>query len=115
MARRSLLPELDIERIRRYCAGRVPPQFADEIRIEIDVRGRAVTIRECRPPWKPEWGTEWTRAPVAQLRYDDAAGTWSLYSSDRNERWHAYPMRATRQVARLLNEIEADPTGIFWG
>lgn len=114
MPRRSALPELDLERIRRYCAGRVPPQFADEIRIEVDVRGRSVTVRECRPPWKPEW-VEWSRRPVAQLRYDEASGRWRLYAADRNGRWLSYPKPPSQQVARLLDEIEADPTAIFWG
>lgn len=114
MARRSVLPELDLERIRRYCAGRVPPQFADEIRIEVEVRGRSVTVRECRPPWKPEW-VEWSRRPVAQLRYDEASGKWRLFAADRKGHWLAYPRPPARQVERLLDEIEADPTAIFWG
>ncbi len=111
---RPVIPEIDIQRIRRYCAGRVPPQYADQIRIEADVRGRSVTIRECRPPWRPEWGPEWTRRPVAQLRYDDATGQWRLFAANRNGRWLVYPSRPGR-VARLLDEIEADPIAIFWG
>jgi len=114
MAGRSVLPELDLERIRRYCVGRVPPQVADEIRIEVDVRGRSATVRECRPPWKPQW-VEWSRKPVAQLRYDAATRSWRLYAANRNERWLPYPIPPTRYVAGLLDEIEADPTAIFWG
>lgn len=111
---RSRLPELDIRRIRNYCAGKVPSRLADRIRIEFDVRGKSVTIRECRPPWRAEVGSEWTRKKVAQLRYDETAGSWRLYASDRNGRWMKYPACPGR-AAQLLDEIESDPTGIFWG
>lgn len=76
-------------------------------------RRRSVTIRECRPPWKPEW-VEWSRKPVAQLRYD-GVGSWRLYAADRNGRWLPYPTPAAPQVARLLDKLGADPTVIFLG
>ncbi len=53
---------------------------------------------------------------MAQLRYDPAARTWSLYCRNRNERWFAYSaVKPSSDVAPLLAEIDADPTGIFWG
>ncbi len=65
---KTALPELDLARIRRYCQAKVPARVSNEIRIEVDVSGRSVTIMECRPPWNPEFGTDWTRFPIAQLR-----------------------------------------------
>ena len=110
------LPELDLARIRRYCDGRVPARLRDQIRIEVEVRGWSVTIVECRPPWAPALGPDWTRLPIAQLRHLPSDGVWVLYWSDRNGRWHEYDdLDPSPHVEPVLAEIEADPTGIFWG
>jgi Protein of unknown function (DUF3024) len=86
------------------------------MRLEFEVRANAFAIIERRAPWQPEYGPEWSSLKVAQLRYDPDTATWSLYYRDRNERWHPYPrIRSSRDVAALLAEIDADPTGIFWG
>jgi hypothetical protein len=92
------------------------PRVAHLIRLEIDVKGGYVTILECRPPWLPDMGPEWTRFPIARLRFTASRGEWTLYWRDRNLAFH----RSTRigpssDVAALLAEIEADPTRIFWG
>ena len=61
-------------------------------------------------------GPEWTRFPIARLRYTKATGLWSLLWRDRNLRFHAYdrvPPSAT--VEDLLVEVDQDPTAIFWG
>ncbi len=53
---------------------------------------------------------------IAQLRFDPDSDTWSLYCCDRNERWFPYfDTDPSRDVRPLLAEIDADPTGIFWG
>ena len=50
------LPELDVARIVKYCASRVPKQYRHEIRVECDIAPRHVTICECRPPWREDFG-----------------------------------------------------------
>jgi hypothetical protein len=41
---------------------------------------------------------------------------WSLYWPDRNDRFHLYDdVEPTPRISRLLDEVAADPTGIFWG
>lgn len=71
--RSSLLPETDLARINRWVQtqnNRIPPHAREEVRIEADFNDRSVTILECRPPWDPAgMGSEWTRVPVARLRY----------------------------------------------
>ena len=100
----------------RYCQTRVPERLREEIRIECHRRGTAITIVEARPPWSPEAGPEWSTSKVAQLRLDEPAGIWALYWPDRNGRWHRYEQVSPRRtVSSLIAEIEADPTGIFWG
>lgn len=112
----DLVPELDLGRIRRYCAGRIPAHVVHLVRLEIDVDGRSVTILECRPPWSPDMGPHWTRFPVARLRFIACRSEWTLYWRDRNLRFHRYQrIDANRDVGALLAEIETDPIAIFWG
>ena len=107
-------PETDVAKIRKYCRARVPPSFRDQIRIEAGVRGSSVSIYECRPPWHPDL-TEWSKVRVAQLRYSAETHHWSLYWADRNGRGHRHDDLEPGPVDKLLGEIEADPTCIFWG
>ena len=112
----DLVPELDLARIRRYCAGRVSAHIAHLVRLEIDVEGRSVTILECRPPWSPDMGPEWTRFPIARLRFIAYRGEWTLYSRDQHLGFHRYlRIDPSSDVGTLLAEIDADPTMIFWG
>jgi hypothetical protein len=76
---RSRLPELDVERVRRWCSQRVPEHLRDQVRVECDAGPGHLTIVECRPPWRKDMGAEWTRFPIARLRYTKAAKRWSLY------------------------------------
>lgn len=88
----------------------------DQVRIEIDVDARAVTVVECRPPWDEGSGSEWTRQEIARMRYTSSTGLWTLYWPDRNSKFHRYDdLGPTRDVTRLILEIEEDPTCIFWG
>lgn len=59
---------------------------------------------------------EWASMPVAQFRYDTDTQLWSLYWADRNSRWDRYwDLDPESTLEPLLKEVEADPTGIFWG
>jgi hypothetical protein len=113
---RPAIPDTALAVVRRYCENKIPAQLRDKVRVEYDVRGRAITIYECRPPWHPNLGSDWTRQRVAQLRYDPDDHHWRLYCADRNSRWHYYDMvEPTPRLDELLAEIDEDPTGIFWG
>jgi len=94
----------------------VPETVRDQVRVEADVADRHVTIVECRPPSRAEMGAQWTRFPIARLRYTKASGKWSLLWRDRDVRFHAYDrVPPTERVEELLAEIDRDPTAIFWG
>jgi hypothetical protein len=102
--------------VQKYCAEKIPPEHRDKIRIECTQRGKSITIVERRPPWLPEVDSEWSSMKIAQLRYDEESALWTLYCADRNERWHVYDFSGPAQdVGAVLAEIDADPTGIFWG
>jgi hypothetical protein len=112
-----MLPELDVARVGRWAEQRVPDHARDQVRVELDVDARSITILECRPPWAHDRsGDGWTRAPIARLRYTKSRGEWALYWRDRNLKFHRYDfIQPSPNVADLIAEIDRDPTGIFGG
>ena len=108
------VPELDLARIRRYCAAKVP----------VDLRDKGARRGRCPRKVRDNLRLSTTLAlrrhrlvavPVAQLRYTTDNNTWTLYWADRNGRWHRYQETEPGTVEQLLNEIDQDPTCIFWG
>jgi hypothetical protein len=111
-----MVPELDANRVRKWAHDKTPPEFLAEMRVEVDETPRGLTILECRPPWSDLIGSEWSRAPIARITYSKQAGEWTLYYADRNDRFQRYwECGPSAYVADLLEEIDNDPTCIFWG
>ena len=113
------LPDFLIALVERkvgeFCEKRVPPHVRSKITLSFEVRGTSITVFENRAPWR-EGLREWTHFPVAQLRYDDKRDLWTLYCRDRNRKWWKYESLSPMQdIEKLLEEIDKDPTGIFWG
>jgi hypothetical protein len=99
-----------------FCRERCPKELRDEVVLEYEVRGNAITIVECRAPWRADYGPDWTRAKIAELRYDPKATTWALRWRDSRERWLDYDgVTPARDVGPLLAEVFTDPHGCFWG
>lgn len=110
------LPELDVARVQRWCAERVPERARHQVRVECHAAPRYLTIVERRAPWRENLGSEWSSVPIARLRYTTAGKTWTLNWRDRNLRFHRYDQMApSHQVEDLLAELDRDPTRIFWG
>jgi hypothetical protein len=113
------LPELDVARARRYVDernDRLPERARGKVAYDLEVEARSITILECRPPWREGFGTEWTRFPVARLRYTKARREWALYWRDRNLKFHVYDLvEPTSNIEELLAEVDRDSTCIFWG
>lgn len=111
-----MLPGLDVAAIRHYCEQRVPPHALHQVRSELELTRGAATILECRAPWREGVGPEWTRRGVARFRYTAKSGLWTLFHSDRNGRWHRYDLLGpTSDIRVLLDEVDRDPTCMFWG
>ena len=103
-------------RLTAYCEARVPKAVRHQVRLSANFRGNTATIYEERPPFSSSPGAPWVHITVAQFRYDPAAALWTLYWADRNSRWHVYhDIEPSTDIQALLDEVEADPTGIFWG
>ena len=53
---------------------------------------------------------------VAKFTYVATQRVWKLYCQHRDSRWHSYEaLPRARKFDTLLDEVAADPTGIFWG
>jgi hypothetical protein len=112
----SVLPGLDVAAVRAYCEQVVPPHALHEVRVETIVTRGAVTIVERRAPWRDGENPEWSTSEIARLRYIAARGEWTLCWRDRNARWHRYDqIKPSSEIGTLLQEIDSDPTCIFWG
>ncbi len=109
-------PDLDLARIQRWCAARVPEAARHQVRLECEIGARDLTIVERRAPWRDDPGADWTTLPVARLRYVKTAKTWTLYWRDRNLKFHRYDqLPPSTHIDDLLAEIDRDPSGAFWG
>ncbi len=96
-----------------YC-DRVPVRVRDKLRHDFRIRGNAVELFEVRPRY--DRPSEWMEAPVAKFRYVGTRRVWELYCQFRDLKWHRYkPRPEARSFQVLLNEVEKDPTCIFWG
>jgi hypothetical protein len=103
------------QKITKFCDIRVPPHVRNKLRLTHNFRGNGVTIYEERAPWRQDL-KEWTSLPIAQIRYNEKTGKWSLFCADRNNKWHEYRgLEPTQDLDIILKEIDKDPTGIFWG
>ena len=101
--------------VEAYCEQRLPAHVQDQVRMEATMRGKAITIWERRPPFRPEYGPDWSKTKIAQLRFESASRLWSLWWADRNGRWRAYPAPLQPTVEAALATIEADPVSAFYG
>ena len=97
-----------------FCDNRVPPQVRDKVNLTFDFQGNAVTLRENRPRWNDP--SQWTHSAIAQFRFEPTTGQWTLYCADRNSKWHEYlVVEPTSRFDVLLEEVNKDPTAIFFG
>lgn len=109
-----LVKQLVEKKLAAYCQRKIPADLHDEIRIDFKFRGNTVTLFENRPAFGlPE---KWVNIPVAQFRYDPDDHLWTLCCADRNSRWHPdVEIDPVKDFDLLLQEIDRDPTGIYWG
>lgn len=111
----TLVKTLVEKKVDEFCKKRVPEHVLDKVNLSYKIRGNSITIFENRAPWRPDM-KEWTSMPIAQIRYNEKTGEWTLYCADRNNRWHKYEgLLPTKNIDQILAEIDRDPTGIFWG
>jgi hypothetical protein len=110
----SVLKESVDKEIESFCFRKFPLHVRDRVWATHRWRSDTVTIFEWRTLFdSPQKAVD---IKVAQFRYDAVSRRWSLFCADRNGRWHKYDgVRPSEKFSDLLDEVDQDPTGIFWG
>ena len=102
------------DRLSAYCEARVPVHARDKVRLCFRIRGHEVVLFEERPAFHAPH--EWSELPVAKFKYVATEDAWRLYCQHRDAKWHSYSEQpSARHFDELLDEVDSDPTGIFWG
>lgn len=112
------LSEFEIKRVDKlftaYCENRVPAYLRSQIRIEYRIRDNEVSLFESRAHL--QGSGEWISTKVARFAKDAQDGTWHLFWADRNSQWRPYsPLPYHRDIEKLLQAVEKNETGAFWG
>ena len=93
-----------------FCERRVPLHVRDQIRLLYNIQRNKIILIETRSVYDDP--SRWTEMTVAQFENNEAAKTWSLYGYNRNDR--RLPV-AKGALDVLIEEVDRDRTGIFWG
>ena len=100
--------------MQNYCDSKIPKDLQDKIRLSYKIRGNNITLIESRPFYKDN--SQWIDMKVAQIRFENNKKTFTLFWADRNEKWHLYDfIEPSTELENVLEEIDKDPTAIFWG
>jgi hypothetical protein len=114
---KSRLPEFvqkSIEaKLSKYCDSKIPVHVRDKLRLEYVIDGQSVTLVERRPHFQNK--ELWTSCPFAKFTYVKSSNEWKLYCSDQNGKWHNFKNMTSKVFDDLLEEVERDSTGIFYG
>ncbi len=108
----------DVQRVSRdlqaYCDRKVPPGERGRLSMGFRMSDNVVTLFERRAvPLRPG---RWTEVAIAQFRHDPDSARWFLYWRDHSARWrHCAQIRPTRSLDELLEEVDRDPAGVFYG
>jgi len=110
-----LIKTLVEKKLDEFCKKKVPSYVLDKVNLSYKIRGNSVSIFENRAPWDRGM-KEWTSMAIAKIKFDERTGDWTLFWTDRNDKLHKYmDIEPTKNIDKILAEIDEDPTGIFWG
>jgi hypothetical protein len=112
------LSEFEKQRVKKifsaYCAMKAPHHISDQFRVEFELRGAEVKLFESRPYHLDK--CQWISHKIARFKKDAETNCWSLYYADRNGRWHLLEqIPPDKNIEKILEVVEKDTTGIFWG
>jgi hypothetical protein len=115
--RASTLSDAQQARVRSLleplCTPHADPKVRAKLQYGYRFEGPAVVFFERRPHF--ETG-EWAEEDIAKFRYTKRTGLWSLSCQFRDLKWRAYePLPFSDDLAELVEELERDPTCIFFG
>jgi hypothetical protein len=108
------LPEIERHRadklLKAFCDKRIPPHSRDQVKLTYKVVGNRVTLIESRPYYNDP--SKWSDTLIAQFEYDASTKSWSLYAFNRHSKRLPY---SKGLLEKLIEDVDKDPYGIFWG
>ncbi len=110
--------DIELQRIKKevggFCLKRCPEYIRDKVRLDYKIDNRDVIIIEIRPRWNnPD---EIIETPIAKIKYILSQKIWELYWQRANMKWVKYDQKkSSKSLSELVQEIDSDPFGIFWG
>ena len=112
-----VIPEVErqklVKLLEQFAWRKYPSYARSQARLEIRSRGRDVTVVERRPYFRDR--TQETEHTIARFHYGPD-GRWRLLWLRHTGRWYPYENAGpSKDPARLVRELEADSTHIFWG
>ena len=111
-----MLPKDAVEVVRRWARDQTPEEFRDRMRVDVEETPRGLTIVECSRMPGIDGEITWLRVPNARLAYASGRGEWTLFVIGSNDKVRRYPnYEPSTEIQDLLDEIDRDPTCIFWG
>lgn len=101
-------------RLTDYFERRIPVYIRDHLKLTYEIKRYKVTLLEMRPyHGAPATGT---KIPITQFSFDRNTQNGSLFSFDRNNRWHLYDLiKPSMDFDKSLKAIDNDKSGAFWG
>jgi len=112
------LSEFENRRVQRlfknYCNERIPLILQGKLKLEFRIHDSEVVLFESRVHYRQV--DVWYTTSVARFLKDSENNVWRLFSADRNDDWVAYlPHPYDRNLEQLMDVVNEDVTGIFWG
>jgi len=113
------ISEFEIKRIEKlvgsFIAGKRPdPGIREKLDFGFRIDNQSFEIFEIRPQWDdPKHKIE---LPVAKATWVKSKKIWKLYWMRADRKWHTYPpLSESDSLETILDEIDRDPNGCFWG
>ena len=98
----------------RYGERRVPPGKQAQRRLDYQLKGDLVSVREYT---SDSSGTgRWIPSRSFELRFEPKARTWSVYVPDPSGRPQPHALLGGwENLEDLLDQLSGEPTAIVWG
>jgi len=113
------LSEFEIKKIEKLVGNfvksrRPEPSIKDQLDISFRIKGQSFEIFEVRP--RRDKTSIKLEISVAKATYVKPTKEWKLYWKRADMKWHRYePFGDSESLNEVLEEIDQDEYGYFWG
>jgi hypothetical protein len=113
------ISEFETKRMEKLVRGfvekrRPEPLLRPELDIGFRIDSQSFEIFEIRPGWNDPSQKE--QFPVAKATYVKSRKIWKLFWMRADLKWHSYsPFPESPSLEKILDEIDKDSHGCFWG